>query len=183
MPGNGPRGAAAMAGAAPGTPPGELPGAAPGGERFGRERRVRSSRDFARVRRAGRSVSGARLTLAYVARAAAIEAGLEVNPETNPEAKPKAGHAQPTGPARVGFIVGKRVGGAVVRNRVRRRLREIMRRKLRSIQPGWDLVIIARPPAAAAPSAELARELGALLRRARVLTPEDASRAGYEGAE
>lgn len=175
MPDDGPRGAAAAAEVAPGM----LPGTVPGGERFGRDRRVRSPRDFARVRREGRSVSGARLTLAYVARAAATAA----NPKTNPDVRPEAVPAQPTDPARVGFIVGKRVGGAVVRNRVRRRLREIMRRKLRSIQPGWDLVIIARPPAAAALSAELARDLDALLRRARVLAPGYAGHAGYEGAE
>lgn len=149
---------------------GSAPAAVSGGERFGRDRRVRSARDFARVRREGRSVSGGRLTLAYVARAATL-------PLAQPSDVPLAMPAQPDGPARVGFIVGKRVGGAVVRNRVRRRLREIMRHRLRVLLPGWDLVVIARPPAADATSADLARDLGALLRRARLLAP------GYEGAE
>ena len=46
---------------------------------------------------------------------------------------------------RFGLATGKRLGGAVVRNRVRRRLREELRVMAPSFQPGWDVLIIARP--------------------------------------
>ena len=46
---------------------------------------------------------------------------------------------------RFGLSTGRRLGGAVVRNRVRRRLREVLRTMAPSIQPGWDVLIIARP--------------------------------------
>ena len=71
---------------------------------------------------------------------------------------------------RVGISTGKRLGSAVVRNRVRRRLREIVRGSdalLRSPGPaasGRDLLIVARPPAADATFAELQLALAALLR-------------------
>jgi ribonuclease P protein component len=45
--------------------------------------------------------------------------------------------------SRFGFSVGKRVGNAVTRNRIKRRLREILRKA--SFVEGWDIVIIARP--------------------------------------
>jgi len=45
---------------------------------------------------------------------------------------------------RVGITVSKKLGGAVVRNRVRRRLREIYRLNEERFQPGWDIVAVAR---------------------------------------
>lgn len=52
------------------------------------------------------------------------------------------------GANRLGFTVGKKVGGAVVRNRVRRRLREIYRLHETEIRPGYEIVIVARVRAA-----------------------------------
>jgi len=46
---------------------------------------------------------------------------------------------------RFGLSTGRTLGGAVVRNRVRRRLREALRAMAPSFQPGWDVLIIARP--------------------------------------
>lgn len=46
---------------------------------------------------------------------------------------------------RFGLATGRRIGGAVVRNRVRRRLREVLKAMAPSFQPGWDVLIIARP--------------------------------------
>ena len=46
---------------------------------------------------------------------------------------------------RFGLSTNRRLGGAVVRNRVRRRLREVLRVMAPSFQPGWDVLIIARP--------------------------------------
>ncbi len=45
---------------------------------------------------------------------------------------------------RVGVTVGKKLGGAVVRNRVRRRLREVYRLNEAAFAPGWDIVVVAR---------------------------------------
>jgi ribonuclease P protein component len=47
---------------------------------------------------------------------------------------------------RFAFLVGKRIGNAVVRNKLRRRLREVVR--LTPVSPGWDMVFIARREAA-----------------------------------
>jgi ribonuclease P protein component len=72
-------------------------------------------------------------------------------------------------PARVGFVVSRAVGPAVVRNRVRRRLRHLARGRLASLPGGSLLVLRANPRAATAPQADIAAELdlviGALLRR------------------
>ena len=45
---------------------------------------------------------------------------------------------------RVGVTVSKKLGGAVVRNRVRRRLREVYRLNESRFAPGWDIVVVAR---------------------------------------
>jgi ribonuclease P protein component len=60
---------------------------------------------------------------------------------------------------RVGFIVSRAVGGAVVRNRVLRRLRHLMATRLDVLPPGSRLVVRALPPAADASSAELGQAL------------------------
>jgi ribonuclease P protein component len=71
--------------------------------------------------------------------------------------------------ARVGFVVSKAVGSAVVRNAVRRRLRHLARGYLRLLPGGSLLVVRATPGAATACQADLAADLdlviGALLRR------------------
>ena len=56
---------------------------------------------------------------------------------------------------RLGLTVGTKVGKAVVRNRVRRRLREIYRLREGEFRTGWDLVIVARSRAAEATYREL----------------------------
>ena len=48
------------------------------------------------------------------------------------------------GENRVGVTVSKKLGKAVVRNRVRRRLREVYRLNEEKFQPGWDIVVVAR---------------------------------------
>ena len=60
---------------------------------------------------------------------------------------------------RIGFTTGKKLGHAVVRNRVRRRLREAYRLHEAEFVPGTELVIVARTRAAAASYAELERSL------------------------
>jgi ribonuclease P protein component len=63
------------------------------------------------------------------------------------------------GPARAGFVVNRSVGTAVVRNRVRRRLRVLVREYLSSLPGGSLLVVRAHPQAATARQADLAAEL------------------------
>jgi ribonuclease P protein component len=71
-------------------------------------------------------------------------------------------------PSRFGLSTPRSLGGAVERNRVRRRLRELLRARMDRIGPGWDLLLIARPEAASANSAQLAEELDGLLRRSEI---------------
>ena len=78
-------------------------------------------------------------------------------------------------PPRVGFVVSKAVGGAVVRNRTKRRLRALMAARVGSLPTGLDLVIRANPVAAQANSASLATDLDVLL--ARVASKLSAVRA------
>jgi ribonuclease P protein component len=69
---------------------------------------------------------------------------------------------------RIGMSTPRTLGGAVQRNRVRRRLRELIRERLGRIGPGWDLLLIARPAAADASHAELGVAIDALLRRSDI---------------
>jgi ribonuclease P protein component len=70
---------------------------------------------------------------------------------------------------RLGISVGKRVGKAVVRNQVKRRVREAVRHRYDDLLPGFDLVFIARAPAATAEWPMLRDATDELLRRSRVL--------------
>ena len=110
--------------------------------------RMRSSDEFKRVMRSGRRASGTALSVHLLLAAGVV-------PE---DAGPK-----------VGFVVSRAVGSAVVRNRVKRRLRELMRRRLACLPGGCLLVVRAHPAAAGASQADLAADLdlvlGRLLRR------------------
>jgi ribonuclease P protein component len=70
---------------------------------------------------------------------------------------------------RVGFITSRKVGGAVVRNRIRRRLREIVRRHQQDLAGGAWIVTIASPRAASASYAALEDEWLRLAERASIL--------------
>jgi ribonuclease P protein component len=70
------------------------------------------------------------------------------------------------GPARVGFTVSKKVGNAVERNRVRRRLREIVKRASVDVtRPGHDYVLIGRRAGLTLPFEGLVEDLKGALRR------------------
>jgi ribonuclease P protein component len=77
----------------------------------------------------------------------------------------QAGTEQPGEPAKVGFIVSRAVGPAVVRNRVKRRLRVLVRGYLGVLPAGSLLVVRANPPAAAARQADLAADLDLVMTR------------------
>lgn len=133
----------------------------PGQQRLRRAQRLRSSRDFERVRRQGRRVSGPLLSVSY--------ARHEPQPGSDPA------------PSRIGFSVSKRVGGAVERNRVKRRLREALRRRLVALGSGWDILVTPRSGAAQADFAALDRALCEALTRARLWQPGTCASSSSSG--
>jgi len=76
---------------------------------------------------------------------------------------------QNSGPWRAGFVTSGRLGSAVIRNRVRRRLREIVRRHQNEVRQGFWFVIIARHEAATVSYGALEDEWLRLARRASIL--------------
>jgi ribonuclease P protein component len=73
------------------------------------------------------------------------------------------------GPSRYGFVVSRRIGNAVSRNRVRRRLRAIVRGHLDQLAMGYDVVVIARPGTAEVSHTALDDAMLDLLRLARLM--------------
>jgi ribonuclease P protein component len=83
------------------------------------------------------------------------------------------------GAIRVGFTVSRQVGNAVERNRVRRRLRELVRLAAAgTLQPGHDYVLIGRRPALELPFGDMTRELDAALKQIQVSEPRATGGAG-----
>ena len=81
------------------------------------------------------------------------------------------------GITRFGLATGRALGSAVVRNRVRRRLREAIRSMQPLLRPGWDVLVIARPAIVSADHRAIGTALGRLLARGGVV----AERGGEMG--
>jgi ribonuclease P protein component len=69
---------------------------------------------------------------------------------------------------RIGLSTPRTLGGAVQRNRVRRRLRSLLRERIGRIGPGWDILLIVRPAAGEVTQAELGEAIDALLARSEI---------------
>lgn len=76
------------------------------------------------------------------------------------------------GANRYGVITSKRLGNAVMRNRVRRRLREVLRSLDPHLESGFDIVVVARPAIVAQPFEQVQRNVSRLLRQAGLLRVE-----------
>jgi ribonuclease P protein component len=111
---------------------------------FPKQRRLTRASEYARVKRDGLVQRGKLLTLS----AAVVEDSRL---------------------CRVGFITARRLGSAVVRNRIRRRLREIVRRHQHDLRQGLWIVLIAKSDAASASYRALEDEWLRLARRASIL--------------
>ncbi|MFU8851276.1 ribonuclease P protein component [Micromonospora sp. SL1-18] len=123
--------------------------------------RLRRSSDFAAAvrggRRVGRGAVVVHLTLPE-------QTG---QPSTNPPEPARTSGAETAVPSRAGFVVSKAVGNAVVRNKVRRRLRHLVRERLGELPAGSTLVVRALPQAAEASYARLGADLDAAVAAAR----------------
>ncbi|MBQ1036045.1 ribonuclease P protein component [Micromonospora zamorensis] len=124
--------------------------------------RLRRSTDFAAAvrggRRAGRGAVVVHLTMPVSA-----------DPSTPTSSQPVRDNSaeQSSAPSRAGFVVSKAVGNAVTRNKVQRRLRELVRERLAALPEGSTLVVRALPAAAEASYPRLATDLDAALAVAR----------------
>lgn len=115
-----------------------------------REFRLRQQKDIQRLRSEGVSQSNRLLVLL-----------------TAPQSD------DPAGVSRVGVITGKRLGKAVIRNKVRRRLKAIMQQAYSRLPAGWDFLLLARKPIVDASYQEMEAAVLTLLRRAGFLEGND----------
>lgn len=144
--------------------------------------RLRSSGEFALVRKKGTTFPGKFLVLSVLTPDALSQTEdqgesnigtMDCNGETN---LPSAPHPQTPSPTRYGFITTKKVGNAVTRNRLRRQLREIAR--LNPLLPGHWVVTILRWRAAQASFEELRQDWLRAAKRARLL-PKSRPGSGF----
>ncbi|MCB1229891.1 MAG: ribonuclease P protein component [Verrucomicrobiae bacterium] len=119
--------------------------------RFPRDRRITSRRLFQRVRNQGESYGGHFLVLGVLKDERLAD------------------------PVKIGYITTRRLGNAVTRNRVRRRLRGVLQRTGERLKPGYCLVLVARNRAAEASSEALEKEWKWLAHRAGIFSKSEKS--------
>ena len=105
--------------------------------------RLRRNRDFQQVRRTGKYYASPLVVLAF------LQNELDYS--------------------RFGFVVSKRAGNAVHRNKIKRRMREVIRQFIPRIKPGFDLVFVARQPIRQANYRQIQQSLTYLLKKAELL--------------
>ncbi|MCP5043855.1 MAG: ribonuclease P protein component [bacterium] len=121
-----------------------------------------SARDYARVRRRGRRLASRNFAVSIASRGEVAQAAA------------RRGGAHHPSRTRLGMAVSRKVGNAVVRNRVKRAIREWFRTSRDELAQNVDIVVIARPGAAKRETTQIARELNSLLATQR----EEARKAG-----
>ena len=109
-----------------------------GGQTFPKAKRIRKRGEYLKLQQAGRRRAGTRFVVITAPSRSAV--------------------------SRVGITASRKVGGAVVRNRVKRLVREFFRRHHDRIQPPRDVLVIARTGAVEADYTEIKRELSAALK-------------------
>ncbi len=112
---------------------------------LGRNKRVTRTADFQRVRLEGDSIRGTFVAIGFLKDENLIT-------------------------AQFGFVTSRRVGGAVVRNRVRRRLREVVRKHQHEVRPSLLIITIAHARAGVATHAQLEQDWLRLANRASILS-------------
>lgn len=105
--------------------------------------RLNRSEDIKRVRQEGRSLANAILVLVYL--------------------------SKPCDQTKVAVVAGKSVGGAVQRNFAKRRIRSAFQMLFLEVEPGYDLVLIARKPILEADYQTIVDSLKALLLQAKII--------------
>jgi ribonuclease P protein component len=108
-----------------------------------RKYRLKKLTDFKRVRRLGKSYAHPLIVLIK--------------------------HPNDIGTNRIGISAGRSVGNAVNRNRCKRKIREALRPIINTIQPGWDIIFLARKPIAAESYNNIQSAVVSLLNRADLL--------------
>jgi ribonuclease P protein component len=111
---------------------------------FSKDKRLKGAAEFARVRKEGQVYRGNLLTI-----------GVKIDADTSG--------------FRAGFITSRRIGNAVQRNRIRRRLREIVRKQQKELKESIWFVVIARSGAVGATYGALEDEWLRLAKRASIL--------------
>lgn len=95
----------------------------------------------------------------------------------------KAGGKPAKPPVRVGFSVSKKLGNSVVRNRVKRRLRESFGPLIPCVKDGYNLIFIAREPVVDEEFTAIGSCMRSLLRRANLLKDEKIQKTGHGAGE
>lgn len=112
-----------------------------------RKHRLTRRQDFSKVYRIGKSAANHQFVVYYL---------------------PRQGQSE----YRLGISVSKKVGNAVVRNRIRRLVKEIVRLNGELVLPNCDLILIARKPAAEMDYAEMEKSIKHVLKRASLIVPK-----------
>lgn len=114
-----------------------------------RHYRLRKNADFQRIRRCGTSKANRLIVLIKHPN------GLAYN--------------------RFGIVASKRIGKAVKRNKIKRQIREVARLELDRLQPGWDILLIARMPIQTSSYQQIKNSIQTLFREMDLLKPCDST--------
>ncbi|WP_308807211.1 ribonuclease P protein component [Actinomyces sp. 594] len=146
--------------AAPVSPPEVLPAS----------HRMLRSEDFTAAVRSGARSGSRRLVVHYCAAPGEVLTAPPVQDGVQGAGGAPAPAAAPVQPARIGVVVSKKqVARATHRNRIKRRVRALLRERLDDLEPGARIVVRGLAGADGATSAELAADLDRLLTRSRAL--------------